>query len=74
MYQKKIAGACFIFLLLFVAAWKIEHANKRIFVPAVEQIQLSETIPINSVPLPFKDQPMEMFKSREYVRIFGVLD
>lgn len=73
MDQKKIAGACIIFLSLFIGAWKIEHNHKRVFVDSdVLNPQLSGAIPISYLNIPY--QHMEIFKSREYVRIIKIME
>lgn len=75
MNRIKIAGACVIFLSLFWGAWNIDRANQRVFKePEESSIKTLEAIPLNSVPLPFNGQPVEIFNSREYVRILGVYE
>jgi hypothetical protein len=73
--QKKIVGAFIIFLLLFIGAWKLEQAHKRVFISSVGiEPQVTETIQINSLMVPINEQQFEAFKSREYVRILSVFN
>jgi hypothetical protein len=75
MHRRKIIGACIIFLSLFIGAWKLENNHKRVFVDSVVyNPQLSEVIPINTLNIPYHDQRLEIFKSREYVRILGIME
>jgi hypothetical protein len=75
MNRKKIIGACVIFLSLFWVAWNIDRANQRVFIKP-EQIDMKkmEAITLNSVPLSFGGQPIEIFNSREYVRILDIFE
>jgi hypothetical protein len=75
MNHKKIIGACVIFLFLFWGAWTLDRANQRVFIDPKEiDINNFEAIKLNSVPFSFSGQPLEMFNSREYVRILGILE
>jgi hypothetical protein len=75
MNRKKIIGACLIFLSLFWGAWNIDRANQRVFIePEKINIDKMETLNLNSAPLSFSGQPVEIFNSREYVRILGIFN
>jgi hypothetical protein len=72
MNRKKVIGASLIFLSLFWGAWNIDRANQRVFIePPKINIDKMEAINLNSAPLSFSGQPVEIFNSREYVRILG---
>jgi hypothetical protein len=73
MNRKKIVGACVIFLSLFWGAWNIDRANQRVFIkPGEIDMKKMDAIKLYSVPFSFSGQPVEIYNSREYVRILGI--
>ncbi|MHC0039024.1 hypothetical protein [Pseudoneobacillus sp. C159] len=67
----KIIGACFIFLLLFISAWLVDHTHRgnNVIQPPVT----ADVIPINAITTPLQHQPIEVFMPREYVKIKNIL-
>jgi PBP1b-binding outer membrane lipoprotein LpoB len=68
--KKKIIGSILLFMILFAGAWKLEHANKRLFFQLDPHVV--EALPITNINTPLNEISYEIFKPREYVRIIRI--